>query len=175
MMRLYETTSTVTQNECNIPKRYAHYLQNMKIMRMMALIFGVLGIVCAAAAMQHSLLTAIVCLVAFGGAAAICIPVGAWSSKRVAANFYEDGGDSWTMTTWFDNDGIHRMDEDGDEFAYPLNKLVCAYRAEDVLLLCSGLQTVLPVNLAQLSEADRASVLESIGAGCPKFKWIPEK
>ena len=174
-MRLYETTTTVTQNECNIPKRYAHYLQNMKMMRMMTLAFGVLGVVFGFVSLQHSLLAAVVCVAIFGVAAAVCIPGGAWSSKRVAANFYEDGGDSWTMTTWFDEDGIHRMDEDGDEFAYPLNKLVCAYRSEGVLLFCAGLQTVLPVNLAQLSETDRESVLEQINTGCPKLKMVPEK
>ena len=174
-MRLYETITTVTQNECNIPKRYAHYLQSMKMMRVMAMVFGGLGIVCSVASLQHSLLTAIVCMVTFGAAAVICITVGAWSSKRVAANFYEAGSDSWTMTTWFDEDDIHRVDEDGDEFTYPLNKLVCAYRAGDTLLLCAGMQTVLPVNLVQLSENDRESVLAMINAGCPKLKMVPEK
>ena len=174
-MRRYETTSTVMQNECNIPKRYAHYLQNMKMMRMMAVALAAVGVVFGVAGLRHSVAAAVVCIALFGAAAVVCIPVGAWSARRVAANFYEDGGDSWTMTTWFDAEGIHRVDEDGDEFAYPLNKLVCAYRAGDVLLLCAGLQTVLPVNLAQLSETDRESVLNRINAECPKLKMLPEK
>ena len=171
-MRLYETTTTVTQNESNIPKRYAHYLQNFKMMHMMAVMFAVIGIVFGIALLQRSVFAAVVCIAMFGAAAAICVPVGSWSSKRVAANFYADGNDSWTMTTWFDNDGIHRMDEDGDEFAYPLNKMVCAYRTANVLILCAGLQTVLPVNLMQLSETDRESVFEQIKTECPNLKMI---
>lgn len=174
-MRLYETTSTVTQNECNIPKRYAHYLQNMKMMRMMAVAFAVIGVVFGVASLRHSVFAAVVCIAMFGVVAAICVPIGSWVSKRVACNFYEDGDDTWTMTTWFDNDGIHRMDEDGDEFAYPLNKLVCAYRAGNVLILCAGLQTVLPVNLAQLSETDRKSVFERIKTECPKLRMVQTK
>lgn len=174
-MRLYETTSTVTQNECNILKRYAHYLQNMKMMRMMAVTFAVVGLVFGAVSLQHSAFAAVACIVIFGFASIICIPVGSWSSKRVAANFYEDGDDAWTMTTWFDNDGIHRRDEDGDEFAYPLNKLVCAYRADNVLILCAGLQTVLPVNLMQLNETDRKSVFERIETECPKLAMVQVK
>ena len=111
-MRLYETTSTVTQNECNIPKRYAHCLQNMKMMRMMAVALAAVGVVFGVAVLRHSVTAAVVCIALFGAAAAVCIPVGAWSAKRVAANFYEDGGASWTMTTWFGEDGIHRVDED---------------------------------------------------------------
>ena len=174
-MRLYETTSTITQNDANIPKRHAHYLQNMKMMRMTALAFAVIGLVFGVASLQHSIFAAVVCIVMFGLVAAICVPVGSWSSKRVAANLYEDGDDAWTMTTWFDNEGIHRMDEDGDEFAYPLNKLVCAYRAGNVLILCAGQQTVLPVNLMHLNETDRKSVFERIKTECPKLKMVQVK
>ena len=67
------------------------------------------------------------------------------------------------------------MDEDGDEFAYPLNKLVCAYRAGNVLILCAGQQTVLPVNLMQLNETDRKSVFERIKTECPKLKMVQVK
>lgn len=174
-MRLYETTSTVTQNECNIPKRYAHYLQNMKMIRLIAVFLIVFGVGIAAGTLKHSIAAAVTSVVFFALAAAVCIPVGSQSSKHVAENYYEDGDGCWTMTTWFDNDGIHRMDEDGDEFAYPLNKLVCAYRAGNVLILCAGLQSVLPVNLMQLNETDRKSVFERIKNECPKLKMVQVK
>lgn len=174
-MRLYETTSTVTQNECNIPKRYAHYLQNMKMMRMMAVVFAVMGIVFGIASLQHSVFAAVVCIVMFGMGAAICIPIGSWSSKRVAANIYEDGDASWMMTTWFDNDGIHRADDEGEDDVFPLEKLVCAYRVGNALLLGTKNHSVLPVNLAQLSETDRKSVFERLKTECPRLKMIQKK
>ena len=174
-MRQYETTSFIMQNECNVLKRYAHYLQNMKMMRVMAAAFVVMGLVFGVASFQHSVFASVVCIMMFGFAAAICVPVGSWSSKRVAANFYEDGNDTWTMTTWFEDDGIHRIDADGDEDAYPLSKLVCAYRSGDVLILCTGMQAAVPVNLAQLNETDRKSVFARINAESPKLKTIQEK
>lgn len=174
-MRLYETTSTVTKNECNIPKRHAHYLQSMKMMRMMAVAFAVIGLVFGVASLQHSVAAAVGCVVMFGLVAGICILVGSWSSKRVAANFYADVDGMWTMTTWFDNDGIHRTDEDGDEFVYPLKRLACASRAGNVLILCTDMQAVLLVNLIQLNETDRKSVFERIKTECPKLKMVQVK
>ena len=171
-MRMFETTATVTQNESNIPRRYAHYLQSMKMMRMMAVTIAVIGMILGVASLRYSVPAAVVCIVLFGAAAAICIPVGSRMAKQVAANIYEDGDGVWMMTTWFESDGIHREDEDGDVLSYPLDKLVCCHRAGDVLILCTGVQAVLPVNLTQLSETDRGSVCERIEAGCPQMKMI---
>lgn len=174
-MHQFETTSTYSRNDSNIPKRHAHYLQNMKTMRITAVMCVVMGVAFGAAALRYSVVAAVICFAAFGFVASICIPVGSWSSRRVAANFYEDGDDLWTNTTWFENDGIHRIDDEADEDVFPLNKLVCAYRAGDVLLLCSATQSVIPVNLAQLSETDRKSVFQMLKTGCPKLKAIQQR
>lgn len=174
-MRLYETSSTVKQNDACIPQQYAQVSRTMKMMRVMSVVFLVLGVGLCAVSWKQSIPAAILCLVMFGFVATIMIPVGKASARRVAANLHPGGEGTWQAITWFENDGIHSADEDGEDDVYPLSTLVCAYRADNVLLLCTKGQSVLPINLVQLSETDRKSVIERLKTECPSLKLIQTK
>lgn len=174
-MRLYQTSAAVKQSDACIPQQYAHVDQTMKMLRVMALIFLVIGAVLCVISWKHSVSAAVLSFMMLGCTTAIMIPVGKASARRVAMNLHPSGDGVWRATTWFENDGIHSADEDGEDDVYPLNTLVCAYRADNVLLLCTKGRSVLPVNLAQLSETDRKSVCERIKTDCPNLKMVKTK
>lgn len=174
-MRLYETTSTVRQDDACILQQYAFILRNLKMMLAMSVVIAVIGIVFGIASLKQNVAAGALCFGLFAFAAVIMFPIGKLSAKRTAANLYPGGDDEWRMTTWFENDGIHRADDEGEDDVLPLNKLVCAYRAGNVLLLGTHTHSVLPVNLLQLSETDRKSLFENLKTECPKLKMIQKK
>lgn len=174
-MRLYETTSTVRQDDACILQQHAFIQRNVRMMLIMAVLFVMLGIVSGIACIRQNTAAAVLCFGLFVFAAAIMIPVGKLSAKRMAANMYPDGEGEWRMTTWFENDGIHRADDEGEDDVFPLNKLVCAYRAGNVLLLGTNTNSVLPVNLTQISETDRKSLFEGLKTESPKLKMLQKK
>lgn len=174
-MRLYETTSTVRQNDAAILQQYAFILRNMKVMLVMSVIFVIMGIVFGIVSMKHNAAAGVLCFGLFAFAAAIMFPIGKLSAKRTAANLYPRGDEAWSMTTWFENDGIHRADDEGEDDVFLLSRLVCGYRAGNVLLLGTNTNSVMPVNLAQLSETDRKSLFDRLKTECPKLKMIQAK
>lgn len=174
-MRLYETTSTVRQDDACILQQHALIQRNTKMMLAMTVIFAMMGVMFGIVSLEHSLNSAALVFVLFSFIAAIMMPVGKLSAKRTAANLYPGGEGEWSMTTWFENDGIHRADDEAEDDVFPLNKLVCAYRAGNVLLLGTSTNSVLPVNLTQISETDRKSLFERLKTECPKLKMIQKK
>lgn len=175
-MRMYETTSVLRQDDACIPQQYAYRLQYMKTSRITAIALTIVGVVIGLASIRENLLAGLLFMGLMALVSLICIPVGEANAKKLAANMHPGGDGEWQSTTWFENDGIHRLDdEDDDEVVYPLSKLTCAYRAGNVLIFCTGNQAVVPVNLAQLTETDRKSVLECIKSECPKLKMVQKK
>ena len=172
MMRLYETTAVVQQRDACIPQRHACVQSAMKMMRAMAVILLAIGVVTGVATLRLHIAAGLLTMLLFGVIAVIMMPVGRWSARRTAANYYPDGDGQWTSTTWFESDGIHRTDDEGDEDVFPVSRLVCGYRAGNVLLLCAKSGSVLPINLEQLSETDRKSVFERIKTECPAMKMV---
>ena len=171
-MHLYETTSTVRQDDAAILQQYAFILRNMKMMLVMSVILVLIGVVFGFVSLKHNATAGALCFGLFAFAALIMFPIGKLSAKRTAANMYPDGEGEWRMTTWFENDGIHRTDDEGDEDVFPVSRLVCGYRAGNVLLLCAKSGSVLPINLEQLSETDRKSVFDRIKTECPTMKMV---
>lgn len=174
-MRLYETTSTVRQGDACILQQYAFILRNMKMMLVMSVIHVLIGVVLGLVSLKHNAAAGALCFGLFAFAAAIMFPIGKLSAKRTAANMYPDGAGEWRMTTWFENDGIHRADDEGEDDVFPLNKLVCAYRAGNVLLLGTNTNSVLPVDLTQISETDRKSLFDRLKTEAPKLKMLQKK
>lgn len=174
-MRLYETTSTVRQNDSAILQQYVFILRNMKVMLIMSVIFVIMGIVLGIASLKHNVAAGALCFGLFALVAAIMFPIGKLSAKRTAANMYPRGDGEWSVTTWLENDGIHRADDEGEDDVSPLNKIICGYRAGNVLLLGTNTHSVLPVNLEQLSETDRKSLFDRLKTECPKLKMIQTK
>ncbi len=174
-MRLYETTAIVKQNDDCIPRQYAHREYGKKTMRWLALLLVLIGVIGGLGSMKENLLAGLLFMGLMALSALISLPVGAVMMKKAAAQMHPGGDGEWSCITWFENDGIHRLDDDGDEVVVPLGKLICAYRAGNVLLLCTKTQTVVAINLAQLSETDRKSVFERIKTDCPKLKMVQVK
>lgn len=174
-MRLYETTSTVRQDDTCILQQYSFILRNMKMMLGMSVILAIVGIVFGIASMKQNVAAGILCIGLFAFVAVIMFPIGKLSAKRTAANMYPGGDGEWSVTTWFENDGIHRADDEGEDDVFPLNKIVCGFRVGNVLLLGMSTHSVVPVNLAQLSETDRKSLFERLKTECPKLKMIQKK
>lgn len=174
-MRLYETTSTVTQDQACIPQQYAHREYSMQVTRWMVLFLVLLGVVIGLAGIRENLTSSLIFMGTMLVIALFTLPVQVVVGKQTAARMYPGGENSWACTTWFGNDGIHRTDEDGDEVVASLSKMRCAYRAGNILILCSKAQVVFPVNLAQLSETDRKSLFERLKSESPKLKMIQTK
>lgn len=174
-MRQFETTSTVKQNDACIPRQFAHREYGKMAMRWMALILVLIGVIGGLASIGENPLAGLLFMGLMALSALISLPVGAVMLKKAAAQMHPGGDGEWSCVTWFENDGIHRQDEDGEEAIIPLGKLICAYRAGDVLLLCTKTQTVVSINLAQLSETDRKSVFKRIKTDCPKLKMVQVK
>ena len=61
------------------------------------------------------------------------------------------------------------MDEEDGDIVYPLKDIVYGCRKGEVLLICTKMNTVIPVNLEQLSDADYKSVMEMLKVCCPKL------
>ena len=174
-MRQYETTATVCQRDACIPKQFSHRLYAMNVAGLMSAVMIAVGVMIGVSSMQDNMTAGLAFMGIMFMVALICIPVTWFTVKKAAAQMHPSGDDEWTCTTWFENDGIHRMDEDADESVYPVKKLVCAYRAGNVLLLCTRAQSIIPVNLVQLSETERKSVFERIRAECPRLKIVKTK
>lgn len=168
MMRLYETTSTVTQNEAAPLKRYAHTEYGMRIIKgtmLFLLLAVILGVTVYREDPQEALNCVLILLVL---AAAFAI-FGRILLKYGSTQSYPSGDLSWTYTTWYDGKCFRRLDEDGDEFAWPLRKIRLAWRNGSVLFLCTSSQAVIPINLLYLSETERKSLFEMLEAKCPKL------
>lgn len=174
-MRQFETTSTIKQSDACIPKQFAHRLYAMNVAGLLSAFLIAIGVMIGVGSMQDHPEAGWAFMAIMVLAAAICIPVTSMTVKKAAAQMHPTGDGVWTNTTWFENDGIHRTDEDGDEVVFHVNKLVCAYRAGHVLLLCTRTQSLVPVNLAQLTETERKSVFVRIKTECPRLKMVKMK
>lgn len=174
-MRQYETTATVRQEVSAILQQYAYILRSMKMMLVMTVIIAGIGIVSGIACMKENAAAGVLCMVLFGFAAVIMMPVGKLSAKRMAANLYPRDEGEWSLVTWFLADGIHTSDDDDEDDVIPLSRIVCGCRTGNVLLLCTDAPSVVPVNLEQLSETDRKSLFDRLKTECPKLKMIQQK
>ncbi len=174
-MHQYETTSTVKQSDACIPKQFAHRLYAMNVAGLMMGFIMILGVVIGVAGMQENMVSGLLFMGIMAIAAVSVVLITSVTAKKAAAQMHPSGDDEWMCTTWFEQDGVHRMDDEEDESVFLVKKLVCAYRAGNVLLLCTKGQSIIPVNLAQLSETDRKSVFERIKTECPRMKIVKTK
>lgn len=168
-MRLYETTLTVTQNELVPLRRYVHTEFGMKLINGTMICLLVLMLVIGAAVYREDPKEALTCIIivltmalAFGIFGRLLLKYGAKQMHPYSDLYF-------THTTWYDGKCFHRLDEDGEEFAWPLRKIRLAWRNEGVLFLCTSSQAVIPINLLHLSETDRRSLFELLKAECPKL------
>ena len=168
-MRSCESTTTITQNDACMLQRYAHQEVGRITNRWMLGIFAVMVAICCFAAYQESDREAIEMAIVFACLMALYYGIFTLCFKHVVAQMHPWGDQTWTHTTWIEDDGIHRLDEDGDEYVYPLRKLRFAYRDGTTLLLATINQAVIPINLMQLSETDRKLVFELLKEKCPKL------
>lgn len=168
-MRLYESTSTITQNEAATLQRYAHHVIGKITMRWMLAIYAGMGLLVFYACSREDIQAAIPAVAVVAAAALLTCFLFRISFKAVVAQAHPWGDRSWAHTTWFDEAGVHRLDDDGDEFVYPLKKLRFAYRVDCTVLLCTMSQAVIPVNLLYLSDEERQSFFDLLKRECPKL------
>ena len=168
-MRLYETTSTITQNEAATLQRYAHHEIGKITMRWMMAIFAGIGLLVFYACSREDIRDAFPAVGIVAATALLMYFLLRISFKAIVAQAHPWGDRSWTHTTWFDEAGVHRLEDDGDEFVYPLKKLRFAYRVDCTILLCTLSQAVIPVNLLYLSEEERQSFFDLLKKECPKL------
>ncbi len=167
-MRSCESTTTFTQNEVVPIKRYAHAGYGRRVIRGMMLFLLVLAVVLGVTVYredpQEALTCVIICLVM-----AVMFDIGGhFILKYSAIQTYLPGDLVFTQTTWFDGKCFHRLDEDGDEFSWPLRKIRFAWRSGCTLFLCTSSAAVIPVNLLQLSETDRKSFFRAPANSMPQ-------
>lgn len=167
--RLYETTTTFTQNQAVPIKRYAHAGYGRMVIRGMMLFLLVLAVVLGVTVYredhQEALTCAIICLVM-----AVMLGIGGrFILKYGAIQTYLPGDLVFTHTTWYDGKCFHRLDEDGDEFSWPLRRIRYAWRSGYTIFLCTSSATVIPVNLLQLSPTEREAFFELLKTECPKL------
>ena len=168
-MRSCESTSVITQNDVCMLQRYVHHEVIRITNRWMTGFLAVLGVSCCYSAFRESLRSGLEVAAIFACIAALNYGIYTICSKHIVAQMHPWGDQTWTYTTWIEDDGIHRLDEDGDEYVYPLRKLRFAYRDGTTLLLATINQAVIPVNLMLLSETDRKYVFELLQMKCPKL------
>ena len=168
-MRLYETTSTVTQNEAAPLKRYAHTEYGIRIINRMMLFLLVLAVILGVTVYRENPQEALNCVLIMLVLAAGFAIFGRILLKYASAQSYPPGDLSWTYTTWYDGKCFHRLDDDGDEFAWPLRKIRLAWRSGCVLFLCTSSQAIIPINLLHLSETDHKSLYELLEMECSKL------
>ena len=168
-MRLYESTSAITQNEACTLQRYAHYEVGKIAMRWILAIYAVMGLLVFYACSRKDIATALPAVGIVAAMALLTCFLFHISFKTVVAQAHPWDERSLTYTTWFDKAGVHRLDEDGDEFVYLLKQLRFAYRIDCTILLCTLGQAVIPVNLLYLSEDERQSLFELLKRECPKL------
>lgn len=168
-MRLYETTSTVTQNEIVPLRRYAHTEYGMRLINGTMLSLLVLMVIIGAAVYREDPKEAVICVVIVLVMAIVFGIFGRILLKHGAKEAHPYGDWCYTHTTWYDGRCFHRLDADGDEFSWPLRKIRYAWRSGTVIILCTTSRALIPVNLLQLSETDRKSFFNMIEERCPRL------
>lgn len=168
-MRMYETTTTVSQNDVCDLQQYAYLQKSKKMYRGVAIFFILFGLLAGLSCMRNDFMVALVCIAIFCITAVSLIPLGKWSAKRFAVQYFAGGDATWTVTTWFTEGSIHRLDEEDGDIVYPLKDIVYGCRKGEVLLICTKMNTVIPVNLEQLSDTDYKSVMKMMKVCCPKL------
>lgn len=168
-MRLYETTSTVTQNEIVPLRRYTHTEYGMTLINGTMLFLLVLAVIIGLTVYREDPKEAVTCVVivlvmalAFGIFGRILLKYGGREA-------YQYGDLCYTHTTWYDGKCFHRLDTDGDDFSWPPRKIRYAWRSGTVIILCTASGALIPVNLLHLSETDRKSFLDLLEEKCPKL------
>ena len=168
-MRMHETTTTICQHDVCGLQQYAYLQKSKKVYRGVAIFFVLFGLFAGLSCIRNDFMVAMGCIAIFWITAVSLIPLGKWSAKRFAVQYFAGGDETWTDTTWFTEGSIHRLDEEDGDIAYPLKDIIFGCRRGEVLLLCSKMNTVIPVNLEQLSATDCKSVVEMLKAYCPKL------
>ena len=168
-MRLYETTSTVTQNEIVPVRRYVHVAYGMKIINGTMLSLLALMLMIAVLVYREDSKEGLTCFI-IGLAMALAFGIfGRILLKYGAQQAYPYGDLRYTHTTWYDGKCFHRLDTDGDEFSWPLRKIRYAWRSGPMIILCTTNRALIPVNLLQLPETDRKSLFTLLEEECPKL------
>lgn len=171
-MRMYETTTTISQNDVCGLQRYAYLQKSKKLYRGVAIFFVLIGLLAGLSCMGNDFMVALVCIAIFCITAVSLLPLGKWSANRFATQYFAGGDEAWTDTTWFTEGSIHRLDDEDGEIAYPLKDIVYGCHKGEVLLLCTRMNTVIPVNWGQLSDTDRESVAKMLEMYCPKLVFL---
>lgn len=168
-MRLYETTSTVTQNEIVPLRRYVHTEYGMKLINGIMIFQMVLMALIGITVYREEPKEAVTCVVIVLVMALVFGIFGRILLKFGAKEAHPYGDQCYTHTTWYDGKCFHRLDADGDEFSWPLRKVRYAWRIGTVILLCTSSRALIPVNLLLLSETDRRSFFKLLEEECPKL------
>lgn len=168
-VRSCESTSVVTQNEACTLQRYAHYEVGKIAMRWVLAIYAGMGLLVFYGCSREDMRAAIPAVAVVAATALLTCLLFRLSFKAIVAQAHPWGDRSFMYTTWISDDSIHRLDEEGDEFVYPLKKMRFAYRAGTRILLCTINQAVIPIDLMQLSETDRRYVFDLLDKKCPKL------
>ncbi|MBE5810264.1 MAG: hypothetical protein E7318_04930 [Clostridiales bacterium] len=168
-MRLYETTSTVTQNEIVPLRRYAHTEYGMTLINGTMLFLLVLAVIMGVTVYREDPQEAINCVLLVLALALVFGIFGRILLKYGAKQAHPYSEMSFTHTTWYDGKRFHRLDTDGDEFSWLLRKMRYAWRNGTVVILCTASRALIPVNLLQLSEAERQSFFDLLKSECPKL------
>lgn len=168
-MRLYETTSTVTQNELVPLRRYAHIKYGTKLINGTMLCTLALMLIIGTAVYREEPKEALTCII-IGLVIALAFSIfGRILMKHGAMQTHPYGDMCYTHTTWYDGKRFHRLDADGDESSWPIRKMQYAWRNGTVVILCTTSRALIPVNLLQLSETDRKSFFDLLEEECPKL------
>jgi len=168
-VHLYETTSTITREEAAPILRYANKAYQKRLAYGTVNILLLLTMLMGWLVYREDPQEALFCVVFVLGMTAVfgmlCLLL-----SRFSVNPYTSPGElSWTHTTWYDGKNFHRLDADGDEFAWPLKKIRWAWRKGWMLLLCTSSRALIPVNLLNLSQTDRESLLELLRTRCHRL------
>ncbi len=170
-MREFETTAVIFQHDTCRLLRQICFRNSMKVLRiccaMMVLGSIILGV---------SMGTWMGIAVALGFSALCALLILCWvgprAAKRQAIGLFPDGDSQGAVTTWFEEDGLHTQDADGDISVLPLKRIRWMMRTGGTLMLATNQYGLSAIHMAQLDTASRQSVLDKLKAGCPKIKAI---
>lgn len=122
-MRLYETTSTVSVCDVAPILRYVNKANLTRLVRGTVLIFIVMAAVLGSLVYREDPKDALFCVFFLLGLALLFGAFDFLVIRFGGGHFALTGDITWTHTNWFDGKCFHRMDDDGDEFSWPLRKI----------------------------------------------------
>ena len=173
--RRFETTGTYSQQRASAFMREAYYRQTMRNYQIASAAVTVL-ILLLCLLTPHVLLGLLFgVLFSAAVAALLLLAVGPNTARMMAENLFPDDDAACSETTWFAEDGVHRIDDEGDEACYAYASIRYSTEQDDLLLLSARGNAAIPVFMAELSKTDRESLILLLQQRCPKRKSVDMK